>query len=57
MFDNKDKMNVVKMIDFGWSKNFSKTDDLVSVAGSPVYVAPEICQKLIDKRTLATKYD
>lgn len=50
MFSDKSK-NTIKLIDFGWSKEYAFSD-LVSVAGSPYYVAPEIVKNYDAKKKL-----
>ena len=53
MFSDESK-NTVKLIDFGWSAEYSE-NDMLSIAGSAYYVAPEIGNNFLNK--YKKKYD
>ena len=44
MLENSDENSQLKLIDFGFSKQFEKNEDkiLYSLLGSPLYLAPEV---------------
>ena len=40
---NVDKDPVVKLIDFGFSREFGNERDMFTACGSTLYIAPEVC--------------
>lgn len=42
MLYKKDDLTLVKMIDFGLSKDFSNLNYMMTMSGSPYYIAPEV---------------
>lgn len=42
MLYKKDDMTCIKMIDFGLSKDFSESNTMHTMSGSPYYIAPEV---------------
>jgi calcium-dependent protein kinase len=42
MLYKKNDLSCVKMIDFGLSKDFSQAGTMITMIGSPFYIAPEV---------------
>jgi len=49
MLYKKNDLTCVKMIDFGLSKDFSKTNTMITMIGSPFYIAPEVIAQKYNK--------
>ena len=42
MLARKNDLSCIKVIDFGLSKDFSSSDTMKTMSGSPYYIAPEV---------------
>ena len=50
LYENNSPDAEIKIIDFGLSRKYSKTDKLHSVLGTPLYVAPEVLKGNYDQK-------
>ncbi len=50
MLYKKDDLTCIKMIDFGLSKDFSGLTHMITMSGSPYYIAPEVFLQHYDQK-------
>ncbi len=48
--DNKDKEPIIKLIDWGGARYFSKHKKMTKVNGTPYYIAPEVLNEIYDEK-------
>ena len=50
MLDNKDGNPIVKLIDWGGARYFSKSKKMSTIKGTPYYIAPEVIKEVYDEK-------
>ena len=50
MLENKDGSPLIKLIDWGGARYFSKTKKMSTIKGTPYYIAPEVIKEVYDEK-------
>jgi calcium-dependent protein kinase len=50
LLDDKSKEPIIKLIDWGGARYFSKNKKMTKISGTPYYIAPEVLNEVYDER-------